>query len=430
MPSTQTSSFGRHLALAVVAAVALRLALIAVPVDPYANPDSDSFRQLAQSLVAHGRLAYVDAGAPALPLRAFRSLLYPVFLAPAMATRHALALTLAAQGLLGIGVVIAMALLARRAFGDRVGMVTAWIGALYAASIVFERQVTSEALFTPLLVGGFLAAALVRPAMAESRPAARGRPLAMAAGAGLLLGLAALTRPAGAAGAVAIVALALAVRPTLRPGELGAFALAFGAALACAMLRNRAVLGAPVLLTSGGMNFWIGCGRGTVGDAWEVMRRILPARGELGAERWFYADTWAHAGAIAHALPGLLVAKVRTFATPFTRDPWFLAYRLTWPFAALALLAPRLRRAADDAPAGAPASRAARWLIVGAIASQAAVAFATVPWSRYRAPLEPFLWPLAAVALVGLWRSGARGRLAAAGISVGNAIVLAAQVAR
>jgi hypothetical protein len=143
------------------------------------------------------------------------------------------------------------------------------------------------------------------------------------------------------------------------------------------------------------MNAWIGNGRGTVGDAWAIMARSLPARGELGMDRFFYADTWAHKGEILAALPSLLVAKARTFFTPLTRDPWFVPYRIVWPLALVGTCGPWAARAPQ------------RWLLAALVASQVAIALATVPWSRYRSPLEPLLWPLAALAATGLWSTGA-----------------------
>ena len=413
MRTTGDERFRRHLAGAIALAVVVRCLALRAPVDPMMNPDARSFVDLSRSVQTHGQLAYVDQGAPGQVLRAFRSLLYPIFLAAFDPSRPAGPVAaLFVQAGLGLLVVAAMALLARRAWGMNVGVLTAWFGALYWTSIVYERQYASEALFTPLLVAGALAA---------SGPWNAG-PLALS---GLLFGLAALTRPAGLIAAAALLVVwalatirsgrrdAIPVRRRMR-GIL-AFALGLGLVLTPALLRNRAILGEPVLLTSGGMNFWIGNGRGDVHDAWEVMSRELPARGEIGMDRWFYQDTWSHGAEILRALPGALVTKARTFATLLASDGWFLPWRVLWPLALAGLLL------------SWPAAAQHRLLLLVLIGTQVALALATVPWSRYRYPLEPLLWPFAAAGLHALWQRGRSGRVTLALVGLGNAGILAVQ---
>jgi hypothetical protein len=315
------------------------------------------------------------------------------------------------QAILGLGTVALLAWLARAALGTAVGTVTAWCGALYGPAILSERQITSEALFTPLLALG--AVLTVR---------ARGPWGGIAAG--FCLGLAALTRPAGLVATVAIAVVLLATRlgglAPRRGAKAGtvAFGLLLGTTIAVlpAFVRNQAVLGSPVLLTSGGMNFWIGNGRGSVGDAWQVMAREAPRRGELGMDRWFYTDTVAHSGEIVRNLPQLLAAKTRTYFTPFARDAWDLPWRLLWPLAVVGVFVLRPR----DGVALA---------VIGAIlVSQTLLAYATVPWSRYRLPMEPFLWPLAAASLVRLGGRPGPGRWAVAGVGAANLAWLALQL--
>jgi hypothetical protein len=403
--------FRLQIGAALGAAVVLRLLALLVPVDPFVNPDALAFADLARSVAEHGRLAYVDSGAPAIELRAFRSLLYPVFLAPFLGGPLPAWLALAAQALLGIAGIAGIAFLARRALGARVAVVTAWIGALYTPSIWYERQWTSEALFTPLLVLGAVLAARATTARAALL-------------AGMALGLGTWTRPAAlaAAAAILLVVLVINARATGGPANRGHAALALAAGLALALgpglVRNARVIGAPVLLTSGGMNVWIGNGRGSVGEAWEVMGRDLATRGEVGMDRWFYADTRAHSAEILADAPRLLAGKLAVYFSPTTRDPWLLPWRFVWPLALLGLVLARWRdpRAAS--------------VIAAVLVSQTAVALLTVPWARYRLPMEPFVWPLAAAASVRLWDGGPAGRATLAAILGVCVALLAFQVAR
>jgi len=414
--------FARGVGGALAAALAVRALLFCVRFDPFLNPDSFAFRDLAHGLATTGRLAYVDQGAPGVVLRAFRSLLYPVFLrglggvAPGVS---AWAPVFVVQSLLGVGVIALVADVARQAWGPRVGLVSAWIGALYVTSVYFERQVTSEALFAPLLA---LAVWLV--ARAGDRP----WPALLS---GLAFGLAAWTRPAGlVAGGFAGLALLAAARLARPRGVARAarpvLALGLGVALALApgVWRNERVLGTATLQTSGGMNFWIGNGRGSVGDAWAVMARELPRRGEVGMDRWFYADTWGQREAIARDLPRALARKAWEFASPLAREAWYLPYRFLWPFALVGVIL-----AARSAWSGPKAARAGL-VLAAVLLSQVLLALATVPWARYRFPVEPLLWPLAALALVRLAHGGARGRLALGAIALGNGGLLVAQVLR
>jgi len=404
------SNVGRQVAAACGIAVFLRLALAFVHVDPLLNPDALAFRDLARSFAATGRLAYVDQGAPGVELFAFRSLLYPLFLA-SMTAGGSFAPALVAQALLGVAIVPLMALLAIRAYGPRVAIATAWIGACYAGTIFNERQIASEALFTPLLVAAAVLASGVRR-------------LPAALFAGVLFGAAALVRPAGLVAGLAVAAVLALFPPESgakhrrRGASLAAALLAgLGLALAPPMARNAARVGSPVLLTSGGMNFWIGNGRGTVGEAWEVMAREAPRRGELGTDRYFYADMWAHSGEILCGAPRLFASKVAMYFSPLPRGAWNLSWRFLLPLAAIGWWWARTPR--DPRAAG---------LLLAILVSQTALALAAVPWSRYRAPMEPFLWPWAAAACLGLWDDRKVGRPLLWALLLGSVALIVVQV--
>lgn len=423
----QTSNdpgFLRPLGLVLLVGLLVRLAAFAIPIDPLQNPDAVAFRALAQSVATTGRLAYVDQGAPGMVLHAFRSLLYPIFLAAFAGTADRLppwAPVLLVQSLLGIATIACVADIGRIAFGRRVGITTAWIGALYLSSIACEREILSEALFTPLLACATWI--LVRfPDRARFTIAA-----------GAVFALAGWVRPAGfVAGAGALCGrfaggLFAGERPHIDAGRLvrSVAGVALGMAIVAApgLWRNARVLGAPVVLTSGGMNFWIGNDRGSVGDAWVVMAREGPRLGEVGMDRWFYADTYAHAGDIVGTLPRALVHKTFEFFAPATREPWLLPYRLLWPLAFAGLVVGLLRPQAIRF--------AHAWsILLGVVLSQVALAFATVPWGRYRFPIEVLFWPLGALALARLGGSPGAGRWVIAGIVLVNLTALAFQILR
>jgi peptidoglycan/LPS O-acetylase OafA/YrhL len=148
-----------------------------------------------------------------------------------------------------------------------------------------------------------------------------------------------------------------------------------------------------------------------VGDAWRIMDRDLRERGEVGMDRWFYADTWRRRQEILRQAPKLLAQKLWVFFGPATRDPAYWPYRLLWPFAVLGLWI------------GRPRDRLAFGLAAAVVLSQIALALATVPWGRYRYPIEPFLWPLAAAAGVMMWQRGWAGRALGLSILALNAAV-------
>ncbi|MFH1278026.1 MAG: glycosyltransferase family 39 protein [Candidatus Eisenbacteria bacterium] len=386
---------------ALAVAVLVRLALLLYPVDPFANPDSLSFQAIAKTLVDGGRLGYVDRGIPGFELRAFRSILYPILLALGIVTRTGTAGVLVIQALLGVAVVAAVAGIGRRLYGNTTGLVAAWFGALYWTPVLWERQIMSEALFTPLLVFGVLFSV-------EAMTKERGRRL-RALGGGLLFGLATLVRPAGILAAAVVAAVAFLGAgdggPLLSPGSwrkrlvvpaivLGGLAVVTGPLV----IRNAALLGRPVILTSGGHNFWIGNRVGTRAEAWAIMAERLPSMGEVGMDRWFYEDLRARGPELARSAPSLLASKLKITLDPVSRNPVNQPYRWLLPLALAGFLLSR------------PRHRPADWLVKLVPLSQIALAVVSLPGQRYRSPADPFLWLLAAAAATVLWRDGRRGR--------------------
>ncbi|MGD8414233.1 MAG: hypothetical protein PVF33_08365, partial [Candidatus Latescibacterota bacterium] len=386
-----------------------------------------SFIMLSQSLLDEGRLAYEDPGAPGVELRAFRSLLYPIVLAAAMRVHAGIPGVLVLQALLGIVVVGCIFRVGRDTLGVRYGVVGASIGALYWTSVYFERQILTESLYSGLLVIGVtLALPALRQRSLESHDGRRHNLLALAAG--LVLGLAGVTKPAGVLTLSALVATSLVIilihyrrrggdrdGATVSPGRLAIVLVGAAIVIGPAVARNQAVLGKPVLLTSGGMNLWTGNEVGTLSDAWVIMRAETAERGEVAMERWFYSDTWNHRAEIASRVPRLFIKKFRGLFAPLSRDIDQLPHRLILPFAFLGLVLARPKQ----------------WwpwiLVLSVVFTHVALGLVFVAYSRYRMPIDPFLWMLAAAAIVVLWDKGKTGRIVLVGVVGLNLLVRLAQ---
>jgi len=156
-----------------------------------------------------------------------------------------------ALGLVGTGTVVLLGLVGRRIGGDRLGLVTAALAAVYPMLWTAEGSLMSEGLYGFFLVASLLAALWVR-----ERPTWR-----RAAALGALIGLAALTR--GEALAL-IVLLAVPVAIASRPGWRGRAALwgvslaAFAAVLAPWTVFNLTRFDQPVLISTNSNGVFIG----------------------------------------------------------------------------------------------------------------------------------------------------------------------------
>ncbi|MCC7105131.1 MAG: glycosyltransferase family 39 protein, partial [Chloroflexi bacterium] len=168
------------LAVALVAAAALRVALTAQAPAFLVGNDSADYFSAGYSVATGGSLV--------LPLK--RAPLYSLFLAGCIAgLGPSLERAVAVQHALGLVTVVLTYLLGALAFSRPVGLVAAVLVALNGSLLQMEQLVISEALFTPLLLGALVVCSLA------SQTARRGWYLAT----GVCLGLAALTRPAAPA---------------------------------------------------------------------------------------------------------------------------------------------------------------------------------------------------------------------------------------
>lgn len=167
------------------AALALRLAVVAlVPTAPVS--DYWAYHQKALLMLHEGRYG----GSPGRPDATFTPG-YPLWLAGLFAVAPNLpTVTVAkvANAALGAVTVCLAGLLAASAAGRRAGMAAAAAAAFYPPLVLLPVLLASENLFLPLLLVFLLLG---------TRLAGRTRPLALAATAGAIVGLAALVRPVG-----------------------------------------------------------------------------------------------------------------------------------------------------------------------------------------------------------------------------------------
>ena len=224
----------------------------------FAFPDSESYWELGER-IARGE-PYQFAGS-----QAFRTPGYPVLLSPLFVAFGEQPPVLAARivgALLGVGVVAGVGVLAWKLFDERSGWIAALLCALYPGAIAMSILVLSEALFCLLMIGQLLlwAMATVRRSSkiveknsdSNSTALEDRRTLIYAALAGVLAGLATLTRPSW----LLFTPFAVGVAVTAFPPRLRQ--LKIGAAMLCAMaltmspwwLRNARVLGAFVPTTT------------------------------------------------------------------------------------------------------------------------------------------------------------------------------------
>ncbi len=405
---------------------------------PVGRLDSGVYVDLARA-VAAGDVALRSAtgGEPL-----FLAPLYVYFLGLAFAlSGGSLVAAKVLQVLAGTGAVGLLHAAARPWLGRPAATVAAALLAL-AGPVVFHEAILLQAALDPFL------AALALLAVSRALRGGGWRAWVLA---GAAIGLFALNRPNALAWGVGL-AIALPLARGLARGARPAAALVLGLALAVApaTLRNIAVSGEPVLVSShGGLNFFIGNGaeangtyrhvpgvtpdiRGQARDARRVAEeaagRSLSAR-EVDAHFRDLALEWIAAHPLdaarlflrklAYVLAAPEISLNYSYAYYALEEPTLLRWLVVgaWVLVPLGLLG-----LADRLWSGAPAGvedAGGRWgfalwaLVVPAYALSVAVFFVS---ARYRLPL---LVPLAAgggfalVRLVEAARTRARGRLAA-----------------
>lgn len=179
-------------ALALVLVLALVVRLAVAFSDSGAKPvyDAKEYDDIARSIADHGRYPpswYAREGSPA----ALRPPAYPYALGVAYEIGgKSVRVGKVLGALLGTVAVGLIALIALRLWGRTAALLAGLLAAVYPPLVMTNGSLTSEALFVPLVLGLVLV-------LLERRDATGRAALAAAAAAGVLCGLATLTRPVG-----------------------------------------------------------------------------------------------------------------------------------------------------------------------------------------------------------------------------------------
>jgi peptidoglycan/LPS O-acetylase OafA/YrhL/4-amino-4-deoxy-L-arabinose transferase-like glycosyltransferase len=409
----------RNLALAVLGvALVLRVAVVLGQPGLLAAGDAGDYLRHGLSIAAgHG---YPDTvlGAPGTPT-GIRPPGYPYLLGGVLAvTGDSETAGRLFGALLGTLVVLLIGLIARRVWGPRVGLLAAALAAISPPLVFATASFISEALFLPLVLG-FVH--LVLRARDGERPS-----LPLAAAAGAVCGLAALTRFIG----IALLALLVVALWQRRAGWRALRAPAAGIVAALVVMapwtaRNASAFHTFVpVATEGGFSLY-----GTY-NAFSDGRKDPPANYQLPPYVPDAAPLFHRAGWDEARIDAELGRRGRDYMLD---HPGYVAEVVFWSTARLTTLAYQPLSAIDYAQIGVPGRwrgvletwvlasillagwgawllwrrRAPRapwflWLAPLILAAPPAL-FLSVP--RYRLPLDLFLTMLAAVALV----HGARG---------------------
>lgn len=391
------TAFAARLAFVALAALAIRSAYAVAIRDHVVQGDALTFRLVAQGL-ADGR-GFDDAFVGG-PTAEHPPALYVFLAALDRLGLNGILVHRLALGVVGVVVVVLVGLLARRLFGERVGLVAAGLAALYPMLWTADGALLSETLYGVSLVGALLLAVGVR-----ERPTAR-----RAAALGAVIALAALTRGE----ALALVVLLLVPLTGRRPRALAAGLAAFALVLAPWTIRNLATFEEPVLVSTNSSGVFVGANcadtyGGALLGSWQFRCYTPRRRGEDEA-RYFSrqrAIGLAYAREHAGRLPVVVAARLGRLLDVFeVEQSVFLnngegrpvryvrwAIRAYWVVGLLALagLAVAVRR-----------RRPGLWVLLAPVAMVVFVAVVTYGGTRFRYAAEPSLVVLAAVALVAL----------------------------
>ncbi len=395
------------LAWVLVGGLAIRLLLLVgtVAMGPRIADERD-YVELATSLV-QGRGFAFKSGPTSL-----RPPLYPAFIASLWVATgtYSLQLVRAAQAVLALVTAWLVYKLACDLYDARTALVAAAVTAFYPALIFDNMMALSESLFTILVVAALLA--LVRLVRAPD--------LARSTGAGILLGLAALTRSVLWPFPLVLAPLVALWTPgPVRYRLLIATSLLGGALLTIGpwAIRNSRLQGVPVIVdTMGGLNLRMGNYEYTpharIWDAISMEGKkswivgIPPAPPDGGPWTEGKKERWARSEAVRFMLanPGLtLWRSCIKFADFWGLDRDFIAgvergmfHPPTW-FTIIAGLAMLVAYPAVVAYAVAgiwlapPADRRAHVLLLLAVAFVCALHTIVFGHPRYRLPLMPLL---------------------------------------
>jgi 4-amino-4-deoxy-L-arabinose transferase-like glycosyltransferase len=419
--------------LAIVVGVLLRLAFgLGYWTGKPLTHDEREYLGLAANLArGHGFVSELE-GEPAPAQRFGRAPGYPFVLAPLalldadlragrMPADVPTAIKIA-QAFLGGAVVALLAGLVRRVAGSRAGVTAAWLAALFPPLVWMPAYALSEQVYAVLAIGCAAAlGALTDPPSPRLRgaspqsPGLRGAtepdrraapPLLIVAG--LLAGVAALTRPAMLLFLPFAAVLLLRRAPEVRVGLVRA--MLFGAATLAVIApwtaRNLAVYGRVVLIASeGGVTFWTGNHREAIGEGDLAanphlkvrnleFRAAHPGLSEEALEPLYYRAALDHIAADPLWWLGLEAKKLWYTFVPFGPSYRLHARSYFWTSAvSVLLILPAAAAGLWRAPRGArPAA------LLALAASSVVVGLVFFPQERFRLPvLDPALLACAAL---------------------------------
>ncbi len=269
------------------------------------------------------RVAAGDVLLRVLPEPFFVSPLYVWFLGAVLAvTGGSLKAALALQAVLGALAAWLAGDAARRLYGDRAAVPAAALLGLTGV-VAFHEAVLLQAALDPFLAALTLGL-LVRALEGEPRP----RPFLLV---GLSLGVFAMNRPnvlPWAAVALALLVVARGLRPALRPAV--AFLLGAALGVAPAALRNLAVSGEPVLVSShGGLNLLVGNGPGADGT-YRWIEGITPSIAGQAADSRRVAEAETGRALTAREVSAHFAGKARAWISENPGDAARLLARKVW----------------------------------------------------------------------------------------------------
>jgi 4-amino-4-deoxy-L-arabinose transferase-like glycosyltransferase len=245
----RAQAVNRWLAPVALVLLAFAVRLVVISVDGGYEPANDAFEYdyNARSIAAgegYPRSGYLLQGGPS----AIRGPGYPYLLGSVYAlSGDSRTAGRVAGALLGALIVFLLYLIVKRIWGRRTALLGAALAAIFPPLVLLSRDLVSESLFIALVLGATLSVLELRRS---------GGALRWAALAGILCGLAALTRNTGFALLLPVALGVWTARPRLRPASLLAPALVVTcAALATTpwLMRNAAEFGrlAPLTTSAG-----------------------------------------------------------------------------------------------------------------------------------------------------------------------------------
>lgn len=420
----------RHLIPALILGFLLRAGFgLLYWVDKPLTHDEQEYLMLGRNLAAGNGLTY-DADSAHQSERFGRAPLYPVFLAGVIriaggettresggterpgtlrGTRSLLTSVKTAQAVVGTIGIWLIGLLAATSGGRSAGSAAVWIAAVYPPLVWICAYALSEALYSTLALAGAL---LLGAAIDSTRWNGVRRLHLFVLAAGIISGLAALTRPAGVC-FVLVAAGWLLIRRHL--GWFIIFILGAAVAIGPWTARNLREHGRFVLIASeGGVTFWTGNhplarGEGDLAANPDIKRAHLafrqahPSMSPEQLEPVYYAEALRYIG--ANPVDWLILTLKKFFYLWVPMGPSYrlhspryfwtsvLSYGIVFPLALLGFL--RIRRLRVQPRA--------MWLLAG---SAILVCLVFFPQERFRIPvIDPALIACAAV-----WLAEVKGK--------------------